>query len=84
MRSHLDMALALAVLTTGFILLVFSAGGFIEGDATPASNLGLPPLSIGMLRTDSGTQAPEMQRTAITACRNSPSLPPELADEYSG
>lgn len=83
MRSHLDMSLALAVLITGLILPVFSVYWFIEGALATVAHLGLPPLSIGQLKTDFGIQAPETQLSALAVYRNSPSSPQELSDECS-
>ena len=74
MRSHLDMALALAVLTIGLILLVFSADWFIEGAAATAAHLGLPPLLIGLVIIGFGSSAPEMLISALAAFQNNPGL----------
>ena len=74
MRSHLDMALALAVLTVGLILLVFSADWFIEGAAATAAHLGLPPLLIGLVIIGFGSSAPEMLISTLTAFQNNPGL----------
>ena len=74
MRSHLDMALALVVLTTGLILLVFSADWFIEGAAATAAHLGLPPLLIGLVIIGFGSSAPEMLISALAAVQNNPGL----------
>ena len=83
MRSHLDMSLALAVLIIGLILPVFCVYWFIEGALATVAHLGLPPLSIGLLKTDFGIQAPETQLSALAVYRNSPSSPQELSDECS-
>ncbi len=83
MRSHLDMSLALAVLIIGLILPVFRVYWFIEGALATVAHLGLPPLSIGLLKTDFGIQAPETQLSALAVYRNSPSSPQELSDECS-
>lgn len=83
MRSHLDMSLALAVLIIGLILPVFSVYWFIEGALATVAHLGLPPLSIGLLKTDFGIQAPETQLSALAVYHNSPSSPQEPSDECS-
>ena len=68
------MALALAVLTVGLILLVFSADWFIEGAAATAAHLGLPPLLIGLVIIGFGSSAPEMLISTLTAFQNNPGL----------
>ncbi|HIG59761.1 MAG TPA: calcium/sodium antiporter [Gammaproteobacteria bacterium] len=68
------MALALAVLTIGLILLVFSADWFIEGAAATAAHLGLPPLLIGLVIIGFGSSAPEMLISALAAFQNNPGL----------
>jgi len=74
MWSHLDMALALAVLTIGLIFLVFSADWFIEGAAATAAHLGVPPLLIGLVIIGFGSSAPEMLISALAAFQNNPGL----------
>jgi Ca2+/Na+ antiporter len=77
------MSLALAVLIIGLILLVFSVYWFIESVLATVAHLGLPPLSIGLLKTNFSIHAPETQLSARAVYRNSPSSPQEFADECS-
>ena len=56
----MGLALALAALVVGLVLLVWSADRFIEGSAAVARHLGMPPLLIGMVVVGFGTSAPEL------------------------
>jgi cation:H+ antiporter len=49
------------------VLLVWSAGRFVEGSAVLARRCGIPPLLIGMVIVGFGTSAPEMAVSAIAA-----------------
>jgi cation:H+ antiporter len=56
----MGLALALAALVVGLVLLVWSADRFVEGSAAVARHLGMPPLLIGMVVVGFGTSAPEL------------------------
>lgn len=58
----------------GFVLLVWSADRFVDGAAATASQLGMPPLLVGMLIVGFGTSAPEMVVSAMAAADGSPEL----------
>lgn len=58
----------------GLALLIWSADKFIEGAASTANHLGMPPLLIGILVVGFGTSAPEMVVSAIAALEGNPSL----------
>lgn len=64
---------ALAIIL-GLVLLIWSADKFIEGAASTANHLGMPPLLIGILVVGFGTSAPEMVVSAIAALEGNPSL----------
>jgi cation:H+ antiporter len=51
----------------GLVLLVWSADRFVEGSASTACHLGMPPLLIGMVVVGFGTSVPEMLVSAISA-----------------
>lgn len=61
------MTLALLAVAFGLALLVWSADRFIEGSASVARHLGMPPLLIGMVVVGFGTSAPEMVVSALAA-----------------
>jgi len=58
----------------GLILLVWSAGKFVEGSAITAGHFGMPPLLIGMVVVGFGTSAPEMVVSALAATQGNPGL----------
>lgn len=66
--------LALGAILLGFILLVWSAGRFIDGAATTAGHLGMPSLLIGLVIVGFGTSAPEMVVSAMAAADGNPDL----------
>ena len=68
------MAMSLAYVIFGLVLLVWSADWFVEGSAVTAKYLGLPPLLIGMIIVGFGTSAPEMLVSAQSAMNNFPQL----------
>ena len=68
------MILAVLGLLLGITLLLWSANRFIDGAATTARYLGMPPLLIGMVVVGFGTSAPELIVSAQTALQGSPDL----------
>ena len=61
------MTIAFLAAALGLALLVWSADRFVEGSASTARHLGMPPLLIGMLIVGFGTSAPEMVVSALAA-----------------
>jgi cation:H+ antiporter len=68
------MLLALSAIVIGIVLLVFSADKFVEGAATTAKHLGLPPLLIGMVVMGFGSSMPEMVISLLAALDGNPGL----------
>ena len=68
------MLLFTLAIILGLVLLIWSADKFIEGAASTANHLGMPPLLIGILVVGFGTSAPEMVVSAIAALEGNPSL----------
>ncbi len=68
------MALPLLMIVVGLILLVWSAGIFVDGAAMISKYMGVPPLLIGMLVIGFGTSAPELAVSAISALQNNPGV----------
>jgi cation:H+ antiporter len=54
------MLFAAAAILAGFIILIWSADLFVDGAASIAENLGMPPIIIGMTIVSLGTSAPEV------------------------
>lgn len=54
------MLLAAAAILAGFIILIWSADLFVDGAASIAENMGMPPIIIGMTIVSLGTSAPEV------------------------
>ena len=54
------MLLAAAAILGGFIILIWSADLFVDGAASIAENMGMPPIIIGMTIVSLGTSAPEV------------------------
>ena len=54
------MLLAAATILAGFIILIWSADLFVDGAASIAENMGMPPIIIGMTIVSLGTSAPEV------------------------
>ncbi|WP_373100215.1 MULTISPECIES: calcium/sodium antiporter [Pasteurellaceae] len=61
-------------LLAGLVILVWSAERFIEGAASFAGHLGMPPLLIGIVVIGFGTSAPEMIVSALSALNHSPGI----------
>lgn len=68
------MMLAVVALIIGLIVLVWSADRFVEGSASAARYLGMPPLLIGMVIVGFGTSAPEMVVSALAASQGNPGI----------
>ncbi len=68
------MILPIVAVIGGLVLLVWSADRFVEGAATAANHLSVPPLLIGMVIVGFGTSAPEMVVSAMAASDGNPGL----------
>jgi cation:H+ antiporter len=68
------MTLAVVALSIGLIVLVWSADRFVDGSATVARYMGMPPLLIGMVIVGFGTSAPEMVVSVLAASQGNPGI----------
>jgi len=68
------VVLAISALLVGLVLLVWSAGRFVEGSASTARHFGMPSLLIGMVIVGFGTSAPEMVVSAISSYQGNPGI----------
>ncbi|RKQ95774.1 cation:H+ antiporter [Kushneria sinocarnis] len=68
------MILSLTAVVFGLLLLVWSAGRFVEGAALTARHFGMPPLLVGMVIVGFGTSAPEMVVSALAALQGNPGI----------
>lgn len=68
------MLTAAIALLIGLALLVWSADKFVEGAASTARHLGMPPLLIGMVIVGFGTSAPEMLVSVMSASQGNPGI----------
>jgi len=68
------MFLATLAVVLGLVLLVWSADRFVEGAASTADNLGMPPLLIGLVVVGFGTSAPEIVVSAAAALQGNPGI----------
>ncbi len=68
------MTFPILAVVSGLILLVWSAGKFVEGAAATARHFGMPALLIGMVIVGFGTSAPEMIVSAISASQGNPGI----------
>lgn len=68
------MTLAFLAIIFGLALLVWSADRFVEGSASAARHIGMPPLMIGMVIVGFGTSAPEMVVSALAASQGNPGI----------
>ena len=68
------MTVAFIAITAGLVLLVWSADRFVEGAASTAHHLGMPPLLIGMVIMGFGTSVPEMVVSALAASHGNPGI----------
>jgi cation:H+ antiporter len=69
-----DMILFLAAIAAGLVLLVWSAGKFVDGAATAARYAGMSPLLIGMVIIGFGTSMPEMVVSALASAQGNPGV----------
>ena len=68
------MLLFLLSVVVGLVLLVWSAGRFVDGSSSAARHFRMPPLLIGMVIVGFGTSAPEMSVSAISASQGNPDI----------
>lgn len=68
------MALYLATLIAGFLILIYAADRFVIGTAAIARNLGISPLIIGLTIVGFGTSAPEILISVIAASEGNSGL----------
>lgn len=68
------MGLFVLALIMGLVILVISADQFVNGTATIAKKLGVPPLVIGLTIVGFGTSAPEILVSAISSFEGNPEL----------
>ncbi len=67
-------ALFIIAIITGFAVLIWGADRFIDGAASIATNLGIPPLIVGLTIVGFGTSAPEMLVSALAAFDGAPAM----------
>jgi cation:H+ antiporter len=70
----MHMSLAIIAVIFGLTLLLWSADRFVNGAATTARHLGMPPLLIGMVIVGFGTSAPEMVVSALASWQGNPGI----------
>ncbi len=68
------MILAALAILTGLAVLIWSATRFVEGSASAAHHLQMPPLLIGMVVVGFGTSAPELAVSVISAIQGNSGL----------
>lgn len=68
------MLIAISSLILGLIVLVWSADRFVEGAASTAKFLKIPPLLIGMVIVGFGTSAPEIVVSTLAALKGNPGI----------
>ncbi len=68
------MLLFSLALVVGLVVLVWSAGFFVDGSAAAAKHFKIPPLLIGMLIIGFGTSAPEIAVSALAASQGDSDL----------
>jgi cation:H+ antiporter len=68
------MTLPLIALLLSLVLLVWSADRFVEGTASTAKHLNIPPLLIGMVIVGFGTSAPEMMVSVLSSYQGNPGI----------
>ena len=68
------MTIAFLAVAFGLALLVWSADRFVEGSASTARHIGMPPLLIGMVIVGFGTSAPEMVVSTLAASQGNPGI----------
>jgi cation:H+ antiporter len=68
------MLLASVAVIGGLALVAWSADRFVEGSASAARHLGMPPLLIGMVIVGFGTSVPEMVVSVHAALQGNPGI----------
>ena len=68
------MALSVAAIVVGLVLLVWSSDRFVEGASALAYNLGVSSLVIGLTVVGFGTSAPEIMVAGFAAWNHNPAL----------
>lgn len=68
------MLLNIIAVLAGFGLLIWGADRFVAGASATASNLGVPPLIIGLTIVGFGTSAPEMLVSGLAAWYGNPGI----------
>ena len=68
------LVIAAFAVIIGLVLLIWSAGWFVDGSAATAGHLGMPPLLIGMIVVGFGTSAPELVVSALAASQGNPGI----------
>jgi len=68
------MLLYITAVLAGFGLLIWGADRFVAGASATASNLGVPPLIIGLTIVGFGTSAPEMLVSGLAAWYGNPGI----------
>lgn len=68
------MTLPILAILGGLVILLWSAGKFVDGAAATARYFGMSPLLIGMLIIGFGTSAPEMIVSVFAASQGNPGL----------
>lgn len=68
------MATAVLVLVVGLGILAWGASHFVDGSASAARHLGVPPLLIGMVIIGFGTSLPELAVSTLSASQGQPDL----------
>lgn len=68
------MIVAGIAVVAGLALLVWSADRFVEGAASTANHLNMPPLLIGMVIVGFGTSTPELVVSALAAFQGNPGI----------
>ena len=64
----------LGFILAGLVLLIWGADRFVRGASSTASNLGIPPLLIGLTIIAFATSAPEILVSIVAAARGEPGL----------
>ncbi len=68
------MILPLLSVLFGLVMIVWSADRFVDGSASTARYLGMPPLLIGMIVVGFGTSAPEIAVSALASYQGNPGM----------
>ncbi len=70
----MTIALSIAAIIVGFVILIWGADRFVEGAANIATNFGVSPLIVGLTIVGFGTSAPEMLVSGLAAFDGAPQL----------